>query len=898
MRKSYSFDLNKALAAWRRSLEYNHAFTSDDLDELEQHLRDQIAGLVRGGLSEEQAFARAMREMGDYSTAEAEYRKVYWGKLRRRGEVRNEFIWRMAMLKNYLKITVRTLARQKGYAFINIAGLVVGLAVCFLIFLFVRHELSFDRFHAQADQIYRVVQQEELATSGALAPALESAYPDVVRAVRISQRWPEVLVTHDGEARYEQRFFFTDSTFFDVFNFPLVQGDPRTALTRPFSVVLTEEMARKYFGKEDPVGQTLNLKGLWDAHDFEVTGVVQSLPSNSHFTFNFLASYNTRFQTEPGAENIESWRYIGDYTYLRLDEEAAIEDLAAKMPAFAKQHEGALFRNREDIDFATWYTFQPITDIHLYSQYERELEPNSEVRYLYIFSAIALLILLIACINYVNLATARSAQRAREVGVRKVVGAHRSQLIGQFMGESVAQIGVALLLALLLVKLSLPAFNNLLQTGIRLEDAAFGQLAGIALGIGAAVVLLAGLYPATVLSRFRPAYVLKGNVGTGASNARFRHGLVVVQFAASVVLIIGTLTIQRQLDFMQEKKLGLNPEQVVVVSTRNAVSGDSYTTFKEELLKHPDILSITASSPALPARPEQLMEVWETRPVAGEELPLQASQISVGLDFLETMEIPLVKGRNLRPGDLDQMRAGTVTPVLINETAARHFGWTEPIGKEFGCCHHPTPRVVGVVEDFHYQSLKEEIDPLVLSPTWWSRFILVRVSTTDDLAGTLAVIEDKWQTQAPDYPFDFTFLDERFAQIYDAEERLAQIFAVFSALAVLIACLGLFGLAAFMAQRRTKEIGIRKVLGATVVNIVSLLSKDLVKLVGIAFVVAAPLAYLAIERWLSDFAYHIDIGPGIFVLTVLLVLLIAGVTVSYQSIKAALTDPVKSLRHE
>lgn len=814
------------------------------------------------------------------------------------------------MLRNYLTIALRALRKHLGYSLINVAGLAVGLAGCILIALFVWDELSYDRFHEKADRIYRVVRQgEDLNTSALLAPTMEDELPEVERAVRISPRWfDEVLVTRGNTSFYEEDFFFTDPAFFDVFSFPLIRGNPDTALERPFTVILTETMAQKYFGEANPLGQTLSIEGPYGVHDFTVTGVVRDVPHNSHFQFNLLASFATRAETEPQPESMRSWYHVGDYTYVLLNEENDVAALQAKMPTFyARHHEARLSQipDEEKPDLTNAYTFQPITDIHLYSHLERELEPNSEVRYLYIFSVVALLILLIACINYMTLATARAAHRAREVGVRKVVGATRGQLARQFLGESILLSLLAMVLAAAIVQLSLPAFNQLTGKEISIGVASAPWLGPALLLGGLGIGLLAGSYPALFLSGFRPVHVLKGLTGRSASNAWFRSGLVTLQFAISIGLIAATLIVQHQLDYMKNKRLGLNPEQVLVVSTRGKLGTVSqrFGAFKQELLRHPAIAHVSTVNPILPARPDGLRELWVKHPRdAGSPEERQAmpraNGMSVGMDVLKTLDISLVKGRTFRPADFDSIRAENgFTPVLINQTAVRQFGWEEPIGKEFACCRRPTPRVVGVVEDFHYQSLKTQIAPLTLMPTWWSRHVLVRVRT-DDLASTIDFVETQWEAIAPDYPFAYTFLDDRFARVYDAEERLAQVFGVFALLAIAIACLGLLGLVAYMASTRTKEIGIRKVLGASVSNVVALLTKDFLRLILVAFIVATPVVHWAMGHWLQDFAYRITLGPSVFLLAGAAALVIALATVSYQAFRAARTDPAEALRYE
>ena len=522
------------------------------------------------------------------------------------------------MLHNYLKVARRTLSKQKGYTFINVVGLAVGLAVCFVIALFVRHELSYDQFHPDADQIYRVVSHERtLPNSYLLAPALREEFPQITHAVRISDRYGEVLIKHGSESRYESRFFFTDPSFFDVFGFKLIAGDPNTLLDAPFKLVLTESMAAKYFGDQNPIGKSLNIKGLWDAHDYYITGVVQDPPSNSHFKFNFLTSQATRWQVQPNPQkSLDSWYHIGDYTYVKLQSSENVASLKAEMPAFYLRHQGERFTDREIPDLTNVYTFQPVKSIHFDSHLEREFEANSDIRYVYVFVTVAILILLIACINFVNLATARAALRARETGLRKVAGASRKQLVFQHLMESGLLTGTALLLAVPLVFLILPLVNDLAGANVIAIGDDAGPIVFSVLGIGVVVSLLAGLYPAFYITRVEPTQILKGLLSKQASNTWFHYGLVVVQFVVSAVLILGTLVIQSQLDFLQNKRLGLNPEQVVVINTRNAL-GRQFGAYRNALLSATGIESVTVAMHSMPARNEEMIQHALTRPKPG-----------------------------------------------------------------------------------------------------------------------------------------------------------------------------------------------------------------------------------------------------------------------------------------
>ena len=807
------------------------------------------------------------------------------------------------MLRNYLTIALRTLRRNAGYTAINLIGLAVGLAACLLIGLYVRHELSYDTFHEKSDRIYRVVQHAQrgeesrsrLIHSARLAPAVDANLPSVEQAVRISQRWGEEILVKRGEHTfYEGNFYLADSTFLDVFGFSLRRGNPETALTEPFSVVLTERMAEKYFGKTNPIGKTIRAEGYGQMHELTVTGVAENPPSTTHLPFDFLVSFNTLRQTMPDPEDSDSWRHIAHYTYLLLEEEAQPAALERTLPKFVFRQQGRSLEELEEKGGSLSYELQPITDIHLHSHYDRELTANSDIRYVYLFVTLALLILGLACINYVNLATAQATRRAREVGVRKTVGAHRRQLVRQYLGESALLCAVALVGALVLARLALPVFNDLV--GVQLGAHFFGPTTLLlVLGLGFVVAVGAGAYPAFYLSAFQPVEVIEGQIGTGSGRTPLRKGLVVLQFAVAVGLIAGTLLIRQQLQHMQTKELGLNEERVVVVHARDAMH-QNYQAFGQELLQQASIEGVTASSVSLPTTrnlessliPEGVdPEQWQV-----ENSP-PMNRLQVGSDFEEVMEIPLLAGRGLsRAAD-----SADVTPVLINETAVQALGWEEPVGKTFQCCFRPTPRVVGVVEDFHYQTLRQQIQPVVIMENTYSpSHVLVRVQA-GALSGALDAIRAQWQ-QVSDAPFEYSFLDQRFEQVYRAERRTARSFTIFAGLAIFIACLGLLGLAAYAAKQREKEIGIRKTLGATATNIVALLSKEFLLLVGIACVIAAPVAYVGMERWLRDFAYRVDVSPWLFVGASVLAALIAFLTISYQALRAARTDPAMTLRDE
>lgn len=805
------------------------------------------------------------------------------------------------MFKNYILVTLRHMRRHIGYTALNIAGLAVGLAVCLLILLFVRDEQQFDRFHEDADRIFRVTltradaepEAAEEHMAPMFGPILVEGLPEVEHAVRFLARTGSLFGREDGGlSAYEDAFIYADSNFFEVFSFPLLQGDPATALDRPLTVVLTERAAQRYFGDDDPVGETLLFN---NTHRFEVTGVAADVPAQSSIQFEFVASFATVRQIPEEASMFNSgWGVRAYPTFVRLDETASPTVVGEKIPQLLAQHTDADFviNNR--------FTLEPITEIYLHSPASNQLGAQGDIRYIYIFSALALLVLLIACINYMNMATARSAGRAREVGVRKVVGAKRGQLAGQFLSESLLLSLCAMLLAIGIVAAVLPLFEVLIGRAMPFHLFEEPDLIGVLVGVALVVGLVSGSYPALLLSRFKPVAVLKGRFAQASSGAAFRKGLVVFQFTVSVALIAGTLIIHEQLDYMRSKGLGLNPEQVLVLPLQGSNVGEPSPiaqqpeAFRSELANLASVENVAYSS-VVPTRGASRFgyRAEETDPWS------YVSLYRVTPSFLPTLDMTLLRGEDY---------ATTVPPqptdVLLNETAMRLFGWQdsqEALGQVVPMRVGRDPlRVRGIVEDFHFESLHRSIQPVMFRPLEEGgrvRYVVARVSA-DRLPETIQQVEALWQQFSPEHPFAYFFLDDAFDRLYQTEDRLARIFNAFTLTAILIACLGLFGLAAYSAEQRTKEIGIRKVFGATVTHLVALLSKDFLKLVVVSFVVAMPIAYATMQRWLEDFAYRMDIGWGLFVVAGVLALVIALVTVSYQAIRAALANPIDSLRYE
>ena len=809
------------------------------------------------------------------------------------------------MFKNYLKIALRTLRKQIGYTSINLIGLAVGIACGLLILLFVRDELGFDRFHEKADQIHRVVLTGHFAgndlnapiTPAPMAAALVADFPEVLTATRISppRFTGQMMVQRDDKKFLEEGLAFVDSTFFDIFTFPLLQGNPKTALEAPRTIVLTQSMAEKYFSGEDPINQTLILA---DTSTYRVTGVIADVPSNSHFQFDFLASITS---LGPQALN-EFWISNNFFTYLVLQPGYDPAQLEAKLTAFFKQYAGPQIYEALGISFDEFvaggntlnYSLQALTDIHLHSHMQFELSPNGDITYVYLFSVVAVFILLIACINFMNLATARSAGRAKEVGMRKALGSSRAQLVRQFLTESTLLAFLATVLAVGLVVLLLPSFNTLAGKEI---SAAFLGTAPVLLGLVALAVMvgfLAGSYPAFYLSAFRPATVLKGTIQAGKRRSLLRDGLVVFQFAISIGLIAGTLVVYNQLNYVRNKTLGFDKEHVVVIQRAQELD-DQTTAFKQELLTHSAVVSVSSMS----SMPGGLIgqTAYQPEGASGNETFIMAP-VFADFDYAKTLGMEIATGR-----DVSRDFATDTTVYLINEAAVKALDWEDPLGKhlvQIGATQSGAfnGEIVGVLKDFHFASLHQEIGALTVRVFEGPLpFIAVRIRP-DDIPGALSFMEEKWRTFAPDQPFEYSFLDQDFDALYQAEQRLGKIFIAFAIFAILIACLGLFGLASFTAEQRTKEIGVRKVLGASVPQLVVLLSKEFTLLVVIAFVIAAPLSFFAMKDWLKEFAYHANIGLEIYVLAGVLALVIAWLTVSYQSIRAAMANPVDSLRYE
>jgi putative ABC transport system permease protein len=808
------------------------------------------------------------------------------------GIILDKIYWRIVMIKNYLKIALRNFQRYKGYSLINIVGFAIGMAVCLMILIYVRHELSYDKYHTDGERIYRIIQDIQSQTSNRIfaavspmvAPTLKEEFPQVENAARVLSTGPR-LVKRGEKLFYESRFMFADQDLLDVLTIPLIWGDPKVALTRPWTLIISQRMALKYFGRDNPVGETLEL----DQREFEITGVAVDHPENTHLKYDWIASMETLAQWS----EMTNWYSTMFYTYLKVKPNVDMDDFSKKVVHLADKYVAdRLVPRRVSYN----YSLQSLSDIHLHSPVRFDVEPTGNAAYIYIFSFVGFFILLIACLNFMNLSTAQSTKRAKEVGLRKVVGAQKSQLVNQFLGESLLVSLLSLGLAVVIAKLTIPFITRM--TGIALN---FGQLLTpwIMLSmIGGSILvgLAAGTYPALVLSAFKPVATLKGILRRETRGFALRTVLVVFQFVISVILIFGTLVMSRQFDFMKNQYLGFSKEQKFVLPLRGSISiRDNYESVKDQFSNHMAITGATASS-SVPGRSFSSFSIS----IVGEEdeRVQDMYHFYYDHDFIPNYEIEMVAGRAFQKDMSTDIRGA----FLINEAAVAAFGWNSPedaLGKRlrtgFGGRVNP---IIGVTKNFHYRGLQNEVEPLIMEfqPDVF-RYITLTLDISS-LKESMAFVESQWKILFAGKPYESFFLDTDFDRQYRADEQVGRIFSIFTVLGLFIACLGLLGLASFTAASRTKEIGIRKVLGASAAGIVLMLSKQFTKWVLLANAIAWPVAYYVMFRWLKNFAYRTDINIFIFIVSGLLVLGVAIITISFQTIRAANTNPADSLRYE
>lgn len=804
------------------------------------------------------------------------------------------------MFSNYLKTAARSLLMDKVVSIVNVVGLAVGVACFVFIALWVWHELSYDRFHPHADRLYRLAVdnkaegaiQRYAVSSAPMAVTMAREFPEVEKAVRFTTTGPTLRNPEKNQSFRGDAFAFVNPGVVEVFAIKFIAGDPESALDAPNSVVLTQEMAEKYFGRSDPLGKRLQFTGrvmtVSDERDYQVTGVIENFPENMHRDFDFLASDATLSQIAP--QIIQNWDWYFSYSYVRLQEGVSPAVVESKLPDLVQRY------MPEETASKTRIWLQPVTDIHLHSNLLFD-SPNGDITNVYLFSAIAILIILIACVNFMNLSTARALKRSKEVGIKKVLGAARKQLIYQFLTEAVITSLLSIVLAVGLIELLLPQFNLLSQKTLQVHywgsDSILPALVALVIVLG----LLAGSYPAFFLSAFKPVKVLQGasgkTTGGSAGHAGFRKGLIVFQFVISIVLVFATQVVHNQLEYVRNRKLGFDKEHVAWFVGVQSRHGFNYDTFRNTLLAHPGIIKVAQSS-GLPVG-QTIRYDYRSDAMTADALSL-ISTYSVDHDYADLLGLQMAAGRFF------SNEFGTDSSAfVVNESAAAEFGWPDAkqaIGQQLRREDGLAGPIIGVVRNFNFTSLRQEIAPLVLSHDPGAFNVAFVKLRGGDIPATLDFIEKTYREFLPEQPYQMSFLDQTLNNMYQSEMQLGQLFRYFAFLAIMIACMGLFGLSSFSAAQHTKEIGVRKVLGATVPGILLLLSREFTRLVAIAFILGAPLGYFLMERWLSDFAYRIEMPLLAFVLAGGLTLVVALISVSYNAIRAALTNPVEALRYE
>ena len=804
------------------------------------------------------------------------------------------------MLKNYIKIALRNISRNKLYSVLNIVGLAIGIACCILILFYVQDELSYDRFNDKADNIFRIVPtfttSERTMYMGTnahvMGPMLKEEFPEVDNYVRFTSYGSPKVLTYGDISFSEEKFVWADGSVFDIFSFELLQGNPKEALVNPNTLVISEKVAEKYFGNDSPLGKSIQLN-----HNtlYTITGVMKNLPKTSHITPDILASFSTLGLKPSTNIAMDLLNQVNYYTYLLLRPGSGPTIMEQKFTESINKKIAVILKS---LGGTAELELQPLTRIYLHSDRENELERTGDMAYVWLFTGIGLFILLLACLNFMNLSTARSANRAKEVGLRKVVGAHKPQLVRQFLGESMILTLIAFLLSGLLVIVTMPVFRNISGKDLTLQSFLNPVFLLGLFGLFFIISLIGGSYPAFFLSAFRPVEVIQGTLRRGAKSSALRIVLVSFQFAVSIILIIGTFSVSRQLNYIRSKNLGYDKDHVISIRMRNPETQKKFEAIKEAVRRYPSVLNVSASTSTPLGFNDFSVHHAEGKP-EDESIMLFANMIDE--DFIDAYKIDIVQGRNFSkefPTDLGNA-------ILINEAAVRKLGWQDKaVGKHIDRFATMTKRIphkiVGIVKDYHFQSLHEQIQPLMLyysSPYGNYNMLSVR-ARPENIQDTLAFLETTWKQFDTQFPFEFSFVDDQYDATYRTEVRLGKLFGYFTALAILIGCLGLFGLTSFTTEQRTKEIGIRKILGASVSGVIFLLVRDFIKWVFLAVVVAWPIGYFVMRDWLQNFAYRASLGVWIFLSAALLALAISIVTVSYQSIKAALANPANSLKYE
>lgn len=787
------------------------------------------------------------------------------------------------MLKNLIKTAIRNLYKNFGYSSLNILGLTIGITSALFLIIYVSDELSYDRYNEKIDRIYRVSSSIKETDDQFIwnvaqipfGPQVVQDYPEVQSFVRFIG-FQRTLFKYQEKEFFEENFYYADSTVFDIFTYKFLKGNPQSALLEPNKIVLTEKIANKYFGNSDPIGKSL----ITGDKTYEVTGVIKDVPTNSHFRFDALASRKNL------PKELGSWGNFGVFTYLLFPEKFDVKAFEIKMKEMYPKYMEPIFGK---INIKIDYILEPVSRIHLYSTNAGEPEPTGSITYIYIFLIVALFLVLIAAMNYMNLATARSAKRAREVGLRKVVGSRRSTLIFQFLSESTTFTILSLILSIILLALLLPKFNELAGKSFDLHIIYSPVILLSLIGIIVVVGIFGGSYPAFYLSRFSPVTVFKGEITQGSAGSMFRKVLVVVQFAISVAMIVCTLIVFKQLNYLKTKDQGFDQKNVIGLELNRGMM-QKFNVLQQSLKKNPNILFVGSTNTSVGEGSAKVIFKMETDQGMVDR---GVNFAVVDHDFIETLGIKILKGRDFQ----EDMPSDTLTGVVINETLAKRMNWSEPIGKKVELGNAVKGSVIGVMKDYHQTGMYNQIESLLLVYRTRNNVVYAKLSDKD-IQGTLRFIETKWKELYPDKPFEYKFLTERFNQQFKADEKRGLIFTMFTILAILIACLGLFGLASYMVEQRTKEIGIRKVVGANEFIIIRLISKEFLILIVIAIVIAFPIAYYMMNSWLQNYVYRTPLGAMVFIISAIITISLTFLTISYKAYKASTLNPAKSLRTE
>ncbi|MBO6523456.1 MAG: ABC transporter permease [Balneolaceae bacterium] len=880
------FDLEKKIKNWKQSLRKNREYEDGDIEELESHLRDRIDELIESGASENEAFQNASSEIGDVKKVATEFYKTSTTK----PYLDNSSGINLGILNNFIKISRRNLLRNKLYTSLNILGLVIGITSALFIYLFIQNELSYDTFHEKGDRIYKVHRMMERPegtelvgiTSNPFRAGLEAEFPDMIE-MAATLGPGDGVVSIDDQNFMESRLYMADKNFFQVFTYPFIAGNPETALVEPYTVVLSKETAQKYFGTENPIGKNIIIDG---EDSFEVTGVFE-VPegAKSHVNFDLAVSIITF--SDYNFYNQWGWNQV--HTYALLSEGVELADIEPQLPAFMDKYFGD---NMAEMNRRIDLNLMPLDEVYFsnFLAFDWQVE-HGDKKVIYIFGIIAILIIVVAGVNFINLATARSVSRAKEVGVRKTLGAQRLILFAQFMSEAFLMAFFAGFISFILVYFFLPPFEQMIGTSISINLFST-EIILMTISILLLTGFLAGVYPAIFLSSFKPIKALKEKISFGTSQLVTRKGLIIFQFAISSLLIIGVSIVNKQLDYISDKSLGFQPDQLLDISVNNSTARNNLPQMLEQLKGIPGVEEASVMS----GSPGGFFDTYSFN-VESYENPLTMNTLFIDDSFSEVFDLEMVVGR-----DFDKAYStDSASAIIINERAVEFLGWTisEAVGKQIGNAYRDeVPRtVIGVVEDFHFASLHHQIDPLVVSMTRDYRNIVLKIST-ENISGLLPQITEIWNNFSPLYPIEYRFVNEQFAQLYESDTRQRKVFFAFSIIAIVIACLGLFGLATFNAEKRSKEMGIRKILGATMSDLLLVFNKEVLIIIGISFLIAAPVTYFLAEEWLQNYAYRINNEMNSYIIAGIVVMLLAIITVSYQTVKVAWSNPVDSLKDE